>query len=336
LNVAPGELSDYKKNCKLGKVERLTGYQGLAKTEKNSAVVVEDIINMTKKDEQHLRQSLNYDAHHKSQKLFCISHSIYKTSLYSTLSFFHYIIFTSAAANVPVLRFTLAYFKIEKSRIESWIVRFTRKCKALGRKRFAHFVFDCSQMKFWMADKLGEEGQKLRLIGSMDAGDGDLEGGETVSNADSITPRQKKRLKKYRNADEGSSSSDDTDVTDDDDDDDEIEEDLLRIASLKKRMEDVFSRLMEGHPSKSQAAAVFSIILSCLSVSHVREQDLTVCFKLKTSGRTIIISLVDYIASMLDPTPAENQPDPSLFALHKFIRTLCYVPKLFIKNKQFH
>jgi len=336
LNVAPDELADYKKNCKLGKVERLTGYQGLGKTEKKSAVVIEDIINMSKKDEQHLRQSLNYDAHHKSQKLFCISHSIYKTSLYSTLSFFHYIIFTSAASNAPVLRFTLSYFKLEKPTVEQWIERFKQKCTSLSKNQFVHFVFDCSEMKFWLVSKLGEKDQKLRLVGSTDARENDL--GETISNFESsivVTDVGKIANKKQRRHRQNSKRMKMNDDDDEDDDDDRIHEDLFRTASLKKRMEETFSKLMEGHTSKTQATAVFSIILGCVSVSQIREQDLTVCFRpKKTVVRAIRISLVDYIASLLEPNPT-SRPDQALFDLHRFIRTLCYIPKIFIKNKQF-
>ena len=144
LNVGASETASYSKLFHT--VAKLDNFELLSQTKKNSVVLVEDIISIDKSDEQSLRKVLNYDAHHKRQKIFCVSHSIYKTSLWSCLSFFHYIIFTSAPSNIPVIRFTLNYFKIEKSQLESWLNKFV----SLGKngRQGVYFFFDCVKMTF--------------------------------------------------------------------------------------------------------------------------------------------------------------------------------------------
>lgn len=144
LNVKGAETKSYSKFFE--NVTVLDCFDKLKSTEKNALIIVEDIINMSKNDEKLLRTALNYDAHHKRQKIFCVSHSIYKNSMWSLLSFFHYIIFTSAPSNVPVIRFTLNYFKIEKPQFESWL----RDYLSLGRggKQGIYFFFDCVKMSF--------------------------------------------------------------------------------------------------------------------------------------------------------------------------------------------
>ena len=148
LNVSAGEAKVYSKSFKGGKetVLKLDSFDQLPETKARSLVLVEDIINMSKDDEKRLRRVLNYDAHHKRQKIFCVSHSIHKTSIWSLLPFFHFIIFTSAASNIPVIRFTLNYFKIDKAQLNSWLERFT--ALGGGGKLGTYFYFDCLKMSF--------------------------------------------------------------------------------------------------------------------------------------------------------------------------------------------
>lgn len=118
---------------------------------------------MEKKDEKNMRTALNFNAHHKRQKIFSISHGIHKTSLWSMLSFFHFVIFTSAPSNVPVLRFTLNYFKIDKDIINLWIEQF----KKLGKsKKNYYFYFSCSEMGFYFTKNILDVEAK-ELIGSL-------------------------------------------------------------------------------------------------------------------------------------------------------------------------
>lgn len=276
MNVGPEEMRLYKKSYKKCK---LISFSGLGKAEKNSAIIIEDIIHMEKKDEKNMRVALNYDAHHKSQKIFSISHAIHKTSIWSMLSFFHFIIFTSSASNVPVLRFTLNYFKIDKEVVDSWIDRF----KKLGRgKKNYHFYFNCTEMKFYFTKDILKPTESL-LIGSL--------GGE-----------------------------------------DSGENFLENSELLKKNLQTKFEKFLEGHPTRLQASAVFSIIVNSLDLNLIREHDLTVCFNSFEGNKLTRISLIDYITCILtplDPTPK------TLIVLHKYIKTFCFIPLIFVKNSNF-
>lgn len=84
----------------------------------NCIFVIEDIIHVDKQSEQLLRKCLNYFSHHKKQKYFFLSHSIYKTSLYSMVPFFNFIIFTTDSSNESVLRDVLRYFRLDKNTVQ--------------------------------------------------------------------------------------------------------------------------------------------------------------------------------------------------------------------------
>ena len=147
INVDGKDTADYKK-----KFPDLisTNFENLEKVAKKSCIVVEDIIHITKKDEQKLRTAINYQAHHKTQKIICASHAIYKTQIFSLLGFFNFIIFTSSIANVPTLRNVFNYFKVEKSEIENWINLY----KETGSGKLGiYFYFDCEKMAFGYSKK---------------------------------------------------------------------------------------------------------------------------------------------------------------------------------------
>jgi len=120
VNVKSGEAFEYTKgrssekifHCKIG---------GLEKINRGSVVIVEDLITMGTKDGDSLRHLLNYTAHHRFCKIFCVTHTIHKTGIYSMLPLFNYVIFTSSPSNVPIVRLTLMAFKIEKPQLENWV-----------------------------------------------------------------------------------------------------------------------------------------------------------------------------------------------------------------------
>ena len=163
INVKGDEFGEYKK--KFRKSLQID-YGGLNKTDKNSGIIIEDIIHMSKIDEKNMRTSLNFSAHHKRQKIFSISHGIHKTSLWGMLSFFHFLIFTSSSSNVPVLRYTLNYFKIDKDIVDSWIEQF----KKLGLSKKNHyFYFNCSEMSFYFTPNILDLDEAV-LIGNLSSG----------------------------------------------------------------------------------------------------------------------------------------------------------------------
>jgi len=139
INVDAKDSAKYKKD--FPKLKSIN-FSQLETAEKKSCIVVEDIIHITKRDEQQLRTGINYQAHHKTQKFICASHAIYKTQVYSLLGFFNFIIFTSSIANVPTLRNVFNYFKVSKSEIEKWIEIF----KSVGNGKLdVYFYFDCEE-----------------------------------------------------------------------------------------------------------------------------------------------------------------------------------------------
>ena len=146
-----------------------TTFGELESVAKKSCIIVEDIIHISKKDEQKLRIAINYQAHHKTQKIICASHSIYKTQIFSLLGYFNFIIFTSAIANIPTLRNILNYFKVEKSEFDNWVNFYT----IFGEgKKGVYFFFDCEKMTFSVSKKM-----LFRECKSL----GEIEGNNTVN-----------------------------------------------------------------------------------------------------------------------------------------------------------
>jgi hypothetical protein len=119
-------------------------YKSLTKASKNSVIIIEDIISMSVAEERCLRQLLNYDSHHKKIKVFMIAHHVYKTSIHTLLAFFHYIIFTSDHTNIPLIRITLAYFKIDPEQIDFWLTKF----KTQNSNYSTYYFFDCKNLSF--------------------------------------------------------------------------------------------------------------------------------------------------------------------------------------------
>ncbi len=142
INVGGKDTREYKKM-----IPNLSSanFSELESVPKKTCIIVEDIIHITKKEEQKLRIAINYQAHHKTQKIICASHSIFKTQIYSLLNFFNFIIFTSAIANIPTLRNVLNYFKVEKYEIEQWLNFYTNFGEG---KKGIYFFFDCEKQTF--------------------------------------------------------------------------------------------------------------------------------------------------------------------------------------------
>jgi hypothetical protein len=126
-------------------------FDDLKTAAKKSCIIVEDIIHISKRDEEKLRFAINYQTHHKTQKIICASHSIFKTKIYSLLGFFNFIIFTSAIANIPTLRNILNYFKIEKAEIERWLQFYSDYGEG---KKGTYFYFDCEKLTFNISKKM--------------------------------------------------------------------------------------------------------------------------------------------------------------------------------------
>ena len=155
INTRGDEAAEYKN---MHRKTKNINFLLLNKVAPNSIIFIEDLIYMNDKHEQALRQCLNYDAHHHKIKVFCVSHTVHKNKIYSTLPLFHYIVFTSAPSNLPVLRFVLNFFKFEKPVIKEWSNAFLDKAGTFG----IYFCFDCSSMKFYISIDDGKSWSLLK------------------------------------------------------------------------------------------------------------------------------------------------------------------------------
>ena len=273
VNVDSKDYKQYKKT--FPNVENIE-FENLESTKRKSCIVVEDIIHMTKKSEATLRQAINFQMHHKSQKIICATHSIFKTNLFSILMFFHYIIITSAAANVPTLRNLFKYFKVEPNQENDWINKF----KKFGNgQQGVYFYFHCSEMTFNVSYKMLF--RKIKCLGTL----GDM------------------------------STEADSDISID-----------SRLLTLQKH----FNQIVYNNPLKNEATSIFSILIKCLDKNVVRDQDLTVIFIDKKTGRKKLISIVDYIFTLLSEKAPSSLP---ISTLHKFIKSICHIPQTLIRNK---
>ena len=145
VNVKGDETAYYEK------VHKKTGnisFGGIKNAKKNSIIIVEDVISMKKEEEIELRNAINYTVHHKKSKLFCVSHTITRTGIYSMVGLFNYIVFTGSPSNLPVMRTCLRYFKIENETVTKWLTY----VKKLGKKNTSgwdpYYFFDCTRMIF--------------------------------------------------------------------------------------------------------------------------------------------------------------------------------------------
>jgi len=99
------------------------------------------------------------------QKLFVVTHHVHKTSLWSTLGYYNYLVFMSLASNAPLVRRTLSYFNIESDQLTDWIEKFA----SFPQKYTTYFVFDCQKMIFSVVKGGLEDllsGQNFETVGT--------------------------------------------------------------------------------------------------------------------------------------------------------------------------
>ena len=173
LNVDRKDSQVYKKTFPYVKT---ISFESLPDTNRKSCIVVEDIIHITKKEEVKLRNAINYQAHHKIQKIICASHAIYKNQIYSLLAFFNFVIFTSAISNVPTIRNVFNYFKVEPEQAQKWLLEYKKQGRG---KHGIYFFFDCEKMSFNVSHlMLFKQIKLIGILGSPSTGS-DAEIGES-------------------------------------------------------------------------------------------------------------------------------------------------------------
>jgi len=129
-------------------------FEQLATVPSKSVIIVEDVISMTPAESKALREALNYSAHHKKQKIFVITHHVYKTSIFQMLPYFNFVIFTASNSNLPILRIILQSSQIAKDQIDQWSLFFK------SAHLYSYFIFDSSKLTFLRADNVNAFFQK--------------------------------------------------------------------------------------------------------------------------------------------------------------------------------
>lgn len=125
---------------------------------RKSMIIVEDIISLEPKKEVILRKILNYNLHHREQRLFAATHSNVRTKLWSSVHYFDYIVFPAEAANSISFRSILTYFQLEKGTVQKFCKSFVSECqKGVGERHDKKYVFlDVKKMELYVGNSLGE------------------------------------------------------------------------------------------------------------------------------------------------------------------------------------
>ena len=116
-----------------------------------SIIIIEDIITLTDGQSKLLREAINFNAHHKKQKIFVITHHVYKTKLFSLLTHFSFIIFTSSSTNLPILKVVLNYSGFTKNETTTWCEVFKTTTNP-----YAYFILAGYNNTFYRCDSLKE------------------------------------------------------------------------------------------------------------------------------------------------------------------------------------
>lgn len=148
LNVRPNEVEGYVKVHR--NTRAITGSnlaESLAQVEKNSYVIIEDIICVSSKEEQAIRLLLNYRAHHDNLRVICIGHMLYRTRLLTLVPLFNYLIFTLVNASRGLLKAAATLgFHLDKEESAQWIQDFTSRCAGRIIDNGDYMFIDCSNV----------------------------------------------------------------------------------------------------------------------------------------------------------------------------------------------
>lgn len=277
---------------------------------KHCMVILEDVISLKKKEEEFVRQLLNYDCHHKQIFAYVVAHHVYRTSLLGMLPFFHYIIFTSHRSNVPLIKISLTHFHLDKSELDK-IVNYVQ-ANAEGSSGESYFVFDCRHMDFYKAPSfeafMPESRADLQLVAGNSTRASSLESSATHTGQSFGSELQSRGRR---------------------------ESEVSRLSSpseISEKMLEKFKFFSASLDKPVEAQFLLRMILSCLPSELVREHDLTFNFQRK-NGFSDKVSIVDYVVSLLD----ESSPPVTkeLLFFHRYLSKHCCVPAFFQKNKNY-
>ena len=314
INVKADEVANYRA---VHRNVDTCALSALTKVAKSSVIIVEDIISLKDKEAGLLREAINYVAHHRQCRIYCVTHTVYKTGLFSMLPLFHYVVFTNSPANAPIIRQVLDLFGAEKSSINAVLTRVRgRQNRSAPSQQLQnnYYYFNCGSMVFGETTSAFASGHPLQLLWKSDAS------GSALSSDDA----QPSRASSYGSG--GMSSS---------------------PASSPPWYEalDMFSQFFEGKKCRPQATAIFKIICNRLGSQHVNPADLTISFRVREAAGSAAaaaaasttgqsgkknISLVDYVTCLLSENCA---PTLEQRVLHNYLTRVCTIPSTVVVNR---
>ena len=322
-------------------ITSLSKLSDITNVPENATLFVEDIIHLTKAEEIALRYYLNDHVHHRKLKIFCVGHTLFKTSLFGVVSLFNYVIFTSCPSNVPLLKQTLTYFRLEPETIAEYLEKFETSTQ---NKPDHYFFLNCAKLqlgamfipdyKKFVASQKGQKRIKTlvdfyraRVKDGGGGGDPGQQQQQAFSNFS---------LKNHDNRDT---------------------ENFTELGCENKKAEkQVLERaklIFDDHPHKSKALSLLSIITCAIPPSCLKIADLTIRFQRQNTSASKYISLIDYIECLLQSPNSflskEALPGARSAAavvdvtnqtkdftvLHHFISSFCHLPRSLILNKAF-
>jgi len=301
--VRPDEAETYKSvhsNTELISCKNLA--EGLAQVKKGSYVIIEDIICVSRAEEEAIRMVLNYRAHHDRLRVICIGHMLYRTHLLTLVPLFNYLVFTLVNASRGLLKTAATFgFHLDREETVQWLEEFTSRCGAAQARQGFMFV-ECSTIALYY-HSLDDEISKKR-------------GGVTTMPARGGKQRPKtksEKIEKLNNPTESSSVSTST-------------------AAIEQKFESCF----HGQPHASLASALFGILARVLKEQGgFREFDLSLAFEQsRKPGKIRRVSIVDYVCALLSER-ASAPPITDHLVVHRFLSERCKIPAIFIRNPYF-
>ena len=305
LNVRHDEAELYKRAHKRTTVLDFgTGIrENMGHFKKGQFIVIEDIITLANKDEESLRQLINYKTHHDELRIICISHMLYKTKMLTLLPLFNFILFTLSPTSRGLLKVACSQgFNLEIDLTERWLKLFSDRCSKPQPAGSFAFINSAAQTLHFSSPQKNDDN---------DDDDDDERVGFARSSLKRPASTARSRLSISKRAAVGDNES------------------------LEKKFAECFS----SHEKAATARAIFSVISKVLTSrecgSAFRSFDISFAFaQRRAAAKRKRVSVVDYVDSLLDESPAARA-DPLHKALHRYLKQRCKLPKMFIRNPHF-
>lgn len=247
---------------------------------KNCALLVEDLITITKRQYDALSLVLNWSVHHENVcPAIFVSQQIHKQGLTGLLGSFTRVYVTAAKANIYTWKRLLTYYSFDDDERRKHIETF-RKC-TVPRSTF-----------FLDVETLAVTRVNFPLLPEVRYGDEQQSG--------------KKHKKTSMSA-----------------------RDTLALAKA--------NRYLSVLSNSKEALAIFELLYYHLPKSTINVNTLEITLQEKGSVRPVVISLVEYIATLVDDkkrVPASRL----IYKFHKYTQSVHNVslPKHFVLNTDFH